>query len=239
LLAKLRAQAEHFGVRVEANRIERVERDGPIFVAYGFEKTWRSRRMLLATGVVDEQPGIEGLQDAIKQGIVRICAICDGFEAQDHRIAVYGPLEQAVRHATFLRTFSRTVTVISTTEPDAGTGGWHAVAAKSGIAIRAKPRQLAFDRDGCQFTFDGQGVERFDSVYPVLGAKGQTQIAVAMGAETDAGGELIVDGHMQTTVADLYAAGDVVSGLNQVSVAVGHAAVAATAIHNSLPNNHL
>jgi thioredoxin reductase (NADPH) len=44
---------------------------------------------------------------------------------------------------------------------------------------------------------------------------------------------------MQTTVADLYAAGDVVSGLNQVSVAVGNAAMAATAIHNSLPNNHL
>jgi len=59
-----------------------------------------------------------------------------------------------------------------------------------------------------------------------------------MGAETDRGGELIVDGHMQTTIADLYAAGDAVSGLNQVSVAVGHAAVAATAIHNSLPNNY-
>lgn len=43
-------------MRVEADRIERVERDGPIFVAYGFEKTGRSRRMILATGVVDEQP---------------------------------------------------------------------------------------------------------------------------------------------------------------------------------------
>ena len=238
LLAKLRAQAEHFGVRVEANRIEGVQRDGPLFVAYGFEKTWRSRRMLLATGVVDEQPEIDGLQDAIKRGIVRMCAICDGFEAQDHRIAVYGPLEQAVRHAVFLRTFSRTVTAISIMEPDTGTEGWQAHAARSGIAIRANPRQIAFNRDGCQFTFDGQSVEHFDSVYPVLGAKSQTQIAVAMGAETDRGGELIVDGHMQTTVADLYAAGDAVSGLNQVSVAVGHAAVAATAIHNSLPNNH-
>ena len=106
------------------------------------------------------------------------------------------------------------------------------------FAIRANPRQIAFNRDGCQFTFDGQSVEHFDSVYPVLGAKSQTQIAVAMGAETDRGGELIVDGHMQTTIADLYAAGDAVSGLNQVSVAVGHAAVAATAIHNSLPNNY-
>lgn len=144
-----------------------------------------------------------------------------------------------MRHATFLRRLAGIVTVISLTELEAETEGLHALAAKSGIAVRSNPSHLAFDQEGCQFTSDGQAVERFESLYPVLGAKGQTQIAVAMGAETDAGGELIVDGHMQTTVADLYAAGDVVSGLNQVSVAVGNAAMAATAIHNSLPNNHL
>ena len=238
LLAKLRAQAEHFGVRVEANRIEGVQRDGPLFVAYGFEKTWRSRRMLLATGVVDEQPEIDGLQDAIKRGIVRMCAICDGFEAQDHRIAVYGPMEQAVRHATFLRTFSRSVTAVST-KAESDTERLHALAAESGIEIRANPRQLALDETGCEFVFDDEAVERFDTVYPVLGAKGQTQLAVELGAKVDATGELVVDRHMQTSVEHLYAAGDVVSGLNQVSVAVGHAAIAATAIHNSLPSNYL
>ena len=40
---------------------------------------------------------------------------------------------------------------------------------------------------------------------------------------------------MRTSVPGLYAAGDVVAALNQVSVAVGHAAIAATHIHNSLP----
>jgi len=38
-------------------------------------------------------------------------------------------------------------------------------------------------------------------------------------------------------VPGLLAAGDIVSDLNQISVAVGHAAIAATAIHNSLPYN--
>ena len=49
-----------------------------------------------------------------------------------------------------------------------------------------------------------------------------------------AGGALIVDRHQQTTVEGLYAAGDVVERLNQIAVAKGHAAIAATAIHNRL-----
>jgi len=238
LLAKLRAQAEQFGVTVESDRIERIERDDREFVAHASQKQWRARRILLATGVVDEQPRIDGLDDAIERGIVRICAICDGFEAQDHRIAVYGPMEQAVRHATFLRTFSRSVTAVST-KAESDTERLHALAAESGIEIRANPRQLALDETGCEFVFDDEAVERFDTVYPVLGAKGQTQLAVELGAKVDATGELVVDRHMQTSVEHLYAAGDVVSGLNQVSVAVGHAAIAATAIHNSLPSNYL
>jgi len=238
LLAKLRAQAEQFGVTVESDRIQRIERDDREFVAHASQKQWRARRILLATGVVDEQPRIDGLDDAIERGIVRICAICDGFEAQDHRIAVYGPMEQAVRHATFLRTFSRSVTAVST-KAESDTERLHALAAESGIEIRANPRQLALDETGCEFVFDDEAVERFDTVYPVLGAKGQTQLAVELGAKVDATGELVVDRHMQTSVEHLYAAGDVVSGLNQVSVAVGHAAIAATAIHNSLPGNYL
>jgi len=50
-------------------------------------------------------------------------------------------------------------------------------------------------------------------------------------------GLLIVEDKQRTTVPALYAAGDVVSDLHQISVAEGHAAIAATAIHNSLPRN--
>ncbi len=45
---------------------------------------------------------------------------------------------------------------------------------------------------------------------------------------------LVTHPHCRTSVANLYAAGDVVSALDQVSVAVGHAAVAATTVHNTL-----
>jgi len=73
----------------------------------------------------------------------------------------------------------------------------------------------------------------------VLGAEAKGELATALGALVDEEGELIVNEHRQTSVDGLYAAGDVVSALNQISVAVGHAAIAATAIHHRLPLNAL
>ena len=60
------------------------------------------------------------------------------------------------------------------------------------------------------------------------------EIAIAAGAAHDDDLNLRVDDHQQTSVQGLYAAGDVVRGLNQITVAGGEAAIAATAMHNRL-----
>jgi thioredoxin reductase (NADPH) len=73
--------------------------------------------------------------------------------------------------------------------------------------------------------------QRFDVLYSALGTKFRSDLAVALGAQ-DNEGALIVDSHNETTIKGLYAAGDVVHGLSQIVVGMGHAAVAATAIHN-------
>jgi thioredoxin reductase (NADPH) len=62
----------------------------------------------------------------------------------------------------------------------------------------------------------------------------RSRLAVALGAATDPQGYLVVDAHQQTSVPWLYAAGDVASGLNQISVATGGAAIAASAMHRRL-----
>ena len=74
-------------------------------------------------------------------------------------------------------------------------------------------------------------------VYPALGCNVRSELASALGAATTENGNLQVDEHQRTTVEGLYAAGDVVSDLHQLSVAFGHAAIAATHIHNRLDTN--
>jgi thioredoxin reductase (NADPH) len=106
-----------------------------------------------------------------------------------------------------------------------------------GIALMNKPRNLQFDGTHCGFV-DLNGERRdFDTIYPVLGSRSQATLAIALGANVDKEDELVVNADQMTSVDGLYAIGDVVSALNQISVAVGHAAVAATTIHNVLPHN--
>ena len=68
-----------------------------------------------------------------------------------------------------------------------------------------------------------------------FGVTPQTALALGVGAACDADGRLVADDHRETSIPNLFAAGDMVRGLNQIGVAVGEAALAATAIHNRLP----
>jgi thioredoxin reductase (NADPH) len=79
--------------------------------------------------------------------------------------------------------------------------------------------------------------QTFDVIYPVLGCDVRSGLGTNLGAQPNSTGCLEVDACQQTAVQGLYAVGDVVSDLHQIAVGTGHAAVAATHIHNSLARN--
>ncbi|MEO5565951.1 MAG: NAD(P)/FAD-dependent oxidoreductase [Luteimonas sp.] len=220
LLQRLRDQAGTYGVTAIPGRIETLERAGDGFIARDAQgRRWRAACVILATGIIDRLPDVEGgeavRKHAIDAGVLRLCAVCDGYEASDERIGVLGPASDARRHADFLGTFSRKV---------------EAIATESALAVHCSDT-------GCAVSFVDGSRREYDTLYPVLGSDVQSQLARALGADVDEEGALRTDAHLQTSIAGLYAIGDVVSALNQIAVAVGHAAIAATAIHNQLPPN--
>jgi thioredoxin reductase (NADPH) len=75
---------------------------------------------------------------------------------------------------------------------------------------------------------------RFDSLYSALGCDVRSELAREVGARCDEQGQIVVDDKLRTSVPNLYAVGDVANDLNQIAVAAGHAAIAATCIHNAL-----
>ena len=236
LLGKLRMQAEGFDVCIEDGRIERLERDGEAFVATAADgRSWRARFVLLATGVVDLMPAMEGLEAGIASHAVRLCAVCDGYEASDADIAVLAPVDDAIRHAAFLRSFSQRVAAIPS-EAGEPSPECAELAKQADIEVLAPALALRCDDEGCVVETEA-GQRRFDTLYPVLGCDAQSRLGTALGAAVDDNGELTVDARMQTSVDGLYAIGDVVSALNQISVAMGHAAIAASALHGRLPSN--
>ncbi|MDQ3270338.1 MAG: NAD(P)/FAD-dependent oxidoreductase [Pseudomonadota bacterium] len=238
LLGRLREQAESYGATITQGRITGLRRDGDMFLATAQDgRQWCARHVLLATGIVDRMPKMDGLDDAIAAGTVRLCAVCDGYEATDERIAVFAPADEAIRHGAFLRTFSRDVTAVRS-EPGEPDETHTKLAEAADIDLLPVPQRLQSTDGRCVTVFEDGSRHSFDTLYPVLGSHAQSQLATQLGARVDEQGELQVDEHMQTSIDRLYATGDVVSALNQISVAVGHAAIASSDIHRRLPPNY-
>jgi thioredoxin reductase (NADPH) len=230
LLTRLRAQAGQFGAELREGVVESLIQTADGFEAVTPGNRFSARFAILATGVLDRMPALPGLDEAILRSIVRMCPICDAYEAIGKRIAVLGDGSPGEREAEFLRTYSDAVTLLKF--PRVGPAPDHPAAGFEIIQVDLDQVQLT--ERGVRVE-DGSGRGRdFDHLYLALGCEPQSRLAHACGAVCDPGGNLTVDAHQQTSVANLYAAGDVVRGLNQISTAEGEGAIAATDVHNAL-----
>lgn len=233
ILKRMTEQALEYGAVIEAGRVDSLARDGDGFVARLSGREVRARAVLLATGVVDHHPDLPGVERAIERSLVRICPICDGYEAIDTAVAVIGVDDKGVREAAFLRTFSDRVTLIHT--GPAGVLTERGEMARMGIELICAPiDNVRLEGDRVTALSWGGSFHSFDLVYSALGSSPNAELARGLNARIGEDGRLFVDPHQSTSEKGLYAAGDVVRGLNQIAVATAEAAVAATAIHNGL-----
>ncbi|HSP23802.1 MAG TPA: NAD(P)/FAD-dependent oxidoreductase [Saliniramus sp.] len=198
----------------------------------------RARFVILATGVVDVEPNLPDIEGAVQRGLVRQCPICDAFEVIDQRIAVIGHGDHGAREALFLRTYSPRVTLFTLGEP--ADDGLRGRMGEAGIAVVDAPLDaIAQENDRIvSLTLANGETHDFDTIYSALGCSPRNDLLSQIGARLGDDARALVDDHQETNIPGLYAAGDIVSGLNQVAVAVGQAAIAATAIHNRLPPHY-
>ena len=237
LLARLRAQAGRFGAVIERGRVERLQgQDGGFLAGLAAGETIEARKVFLATGVIDNAPKLDAFREGVRKTLIRICPICDGYEATGRDIAVIGDGEKAVREALFLKTYSRSLTVVHLGEPSTMGEGERAALALEGIELIETPIEaVQVGEDGITaFDFGEDRVRRFELIYSALGATPRAGLAWDLGAASDPAGCLQVNAHQETSVPGLYAAGDLVRGLNQIAVAEAEAAIAATDVHNRL-----
>jgi thioredoxin reductase (NADPH) len=237
LLDNLRCQLGRCDGEVTDGEILRLRMDDGAFVGEYTGGEVRALTVLLATGIADTGLPIESWREAIACGAVRLCPVCDGFDVIDKKIAVVSSETNPIGHAMFMRTFSPDVTLFDRSEGAILNDDECQQLEAAGVQyIRSAVRDVSMSgaMKPILNTFDGASYE-FDVMYPMLGETARSELAVQLGAETGDCGELLVDQFQCTNVPGLYAIGDVVRGLNQISVAAGQAAVAATRIHNSLP----
>jgi thioredoxin reductase (NADPH) len=236
LLQRLQEQALQYGAVFEKGRVTSLHRqsDGVFVARYG-QSEIHARSVLLATGLVDECPDFDGLGEGVYHDAVRYCPICDGYEALDKRIGIIGPIKSAGSKALFLKTYSQTVSLFATDGDLSGAESRSLT--ESGVVIVERPVRVEHEGDGIVVTAASGARYTVDVLYPALGCNVRSELAINLGATCSESGNLMVDDHQRTAVPGLFAAGDVVTDLHQLTVAAGHAAIAATAMHNSLPRN--
>jgi len=237
LIARMTRHAVQYGADIQEAEVSAITA-----VAGGFNlhladgSTLLGRAVILATGVDLNQVDLpEAVHEAaIRAGVLRYCPVCDGYEHIGKRIGVIGCDTNGAAEALFLRRYSRNVTLMPLTHPELSSAEARALA-DAGIRLEAGAlRALEPGADDITVRLDTGASLAFDVIYPALGRRPRSILAEQLGLDLTEAGCVTPDAVFESGVAGVFAAGDLVEGLDQISVAMGHGAVAGTRAHNWL-----
>ncbi|PTM94114.1 NAD(P)/FAD-dependent oxidoreductase [Mycoplana dimorpha] len=234
LLCRMQSQAVKYGAEIFHGKVDELGKVDGTFVARLGDTLVEGRAVLVATGTANRRPAMppEEHDEAVARGLLRYCPVCDGFEVTDKPVAVIGSGSRGFKEAMFLRGYTKDLTLF-VPESDL-TAGEIGRLKDVGIRVEQGPiTSIVLGQDTISLA-TATGVEAFASVYPALGSDARSELAAGLGARLSDEGCILVDDHQRTSVPGVYAAGDVVIGLDQISSAMGQAGVAATTMRNDL-----
>jgi len=239
LLDRLSRQVGEHAVTLQPGRVDGLERDGDSaegdLVVQGTSfGACRTRTVLLATGATDVWPDLPAAAQALRDGVLRFCPVCDGYEIADRPVGVLTRDGSGVQEALYLRHFTSDVTVFLCGDDVVLDADQLHRLREAGIQVAEAPPRAFVRCEGGVAVTHGDRRSVCAALYSAFGMTVHSSLATSLDAQADAGGYLVVDGRQQTSVPGLYAVGDVASGLNQISVATGGAAIAAATIHQAL-----
>src|SRR4051794_27088310 len=204
--------------------------DGTFLVRLADGTELTALRLVLATGVVDACPDLEGFAEHYGASAFH-CPACDGHEAEGRDVVAYGWDDRLVGFAASLLNWARSVTVLTSGRRFDGDDACRSVLGRHDIELVETPAvRLLGPRGGLE------GVELADGrVIPAslfffsVAHKPRVELARALGCRIDDDGYVQIDGDGATSVPGVYAAGDVVPGFQLVQVAAAQGAASGVA----------
>ena len=231
LLQLMTTQARMHGAEIMDGTVTNIRKDHTFHIDLADGTPLMASIVLLATGVEDVIPSGWDIKDAVANQVLRLCPVCDAFEATGLSVAVVGTGARSVEKARFLRRYTDRLTVYAQSPISDDDQDW---LMESGIELfDASVLAIRFSSKKAIIEVNGRSTP-FDVVYPAFGSKIRSELARMAGANCTEDQCIIVDKHQETSVSGLFAAGDVVEALDQISVASGHASIAAAKINTFL-----
>lgn len=192
-------------------------------------------RLVLSTGVRDELPDIEGIDEHYGRDVFH-CPTCDGYEARDLAVAVVGWGQHVPAFAVELLDWAKRVHVVTdSTRSDITTEQRERLIARGVAMIEGTVEELCGSPgalEGVRLS-DGRQVEANLAFFSVAHHPA-VDLAARLGCQRAEDGRLQVDEHGLTTVDGVYAAGDVTPGMQLLAVAAAQGTIAGVACAASL-----
>jgi thioredoxin reductase len=220
-------------------------RDGTGFFVHTSDgPSFRARKLLLATGVVDHLPSQPGFQELYGLAVF-VCPYCDGWELRDQPLAVYGKGDDKGAGLALEMTLWSSNIVLCTDGPsELSTQGLRRLA-EHGISVREEkiiclqgdgqiPHNAPFD-----VVFEFGPTLRRTGLFFNTGRHQASDLAARLGCDTFEAKGCTVDSKQMTHVPGLYVAGDASRDVLQVIVAAAEGAQAAIAINTALLDQDL
>ena len=233
-----RDEARKYDVELVDDCVDRVLRRGEeeFVLMLHDERELRATRLLLAIGLKDVWPAIDGLEK-VYGATAHVCPDCDGYEARDKRTVVIGNGRKAVGMALNLSTWTRDLIICTNgLPPEMDEPEYCQKLDRLDIPVITERVRRLCERRGkltCLELESGATIDA-DKLFFAIGQYPADDLGAQLGCERDIEGHIIVDRHYHTSVTNVYAAGDIVPGSQLAIAAAADGAIAALAIHKSL-----
>lgn len=201
------------------------------------ETVWEARRLVLATGVADAFPEVAEFFTHYGADVFH-CPTCDGFEAEGRRVVAFGWSAAVAGFALELLDWAADVTVVTNGQTFEGGAVHERALARHDIeVVEDEAAELLGPRGGLEGVRLRTGRRlACELAFFSIGHQPATGLACHLGCELDGDGYVAVDERGETSVSGVYAAGDVIPGLQLVQVAASEGTVAGTHCALSLRN---
>jgi thioredoxin reductase len=229
-----RQLARYEAVKLVRARVDDIVCSGSDFVARVGDTEVHVRAVVVATGVVDEVPRIEGIETLFGKSI-HVCPYCDGWENRDGPIAVYGREEKGAGLALLLRQWTHDLVLCTDGPADLSHDRRSHLQAR-GISVIETPIQKLSGTGGCLEAVhfaDGHELPR-RALFFSTGQHPRSLLLEKLGCEyTDKGG-VACDEEGRTSITGVYVAGDVSRDVQLAIIAAAEGARAGLALNKDL-----
>ncbi|WP_277212530.1 NAD(P)/FAD-dependent oxidoreductase [Isoptericola croceus] len=234
-----RAEVRGYGGQVVDGRVAQVVRDDggthPFVVTLDDGRVARARRLLVATGLLDELPDVPGLAARWGRDVLH-CPFCHGYEVRDQRIGILATGPHAARQALLFSQWSGQVVLLTHTAPAPSDEDAAKLAARGVAIVSGTVRQVTAEEDRLTGVVlaDGSTVA-LDALAVATTMRARTDVVGQLGLEvaphpSGQGDHLVADETGRTSVPGVWVAGNASNLAAQVSTAAAEGAWAAAQI---------